>query len=218
MAIGFPISSDQLFTDLAMIVYRAAIFLVILALGWIAGRLTGIVVGKIMSKAGGDSLLRHTVIGRALIRSDYTSYKLGDVIAKWLIYFAAFLIALESLSFPILTVSVALLIAYLPLLVGSIFIFAIGVILSDWMGEFVKKSTTPEKRELFYLNIVGDLVKAILYFVTITLALGHLGVDVTILYIIAQAFAWAIAISVGVAVGLVVGWALKDKVKEWLRW
>ena len=75
------------------------------------------------------------------------------------------------------------------------------MIISDWLGEFVKKSSSPGKRDLLGLNIVGDVVKIVLYFVTLTLALNHLGVDVTILYIFAEAFAWAIAIAVGIAAG-----------------
>lgn len=216
MPIGFPTTSELL-ADLIVVAYKAIIFLAILAVGWIAGKLIGLVVGKVVSKAGGDSLLRQTVIGRALMRSDYTSFRISQTITKWLIYLVAFLVALETLSLPILTNSVGSFFIYLPRIVGSILILFIGIIFSDWIGELVKKSSSPEKRELFYLNVVGDIVKVVLYFVTITLALSYLGVDVMILYIIAQAFAWSIAIFVGVAAGVVVGWALKDKVKEWLE-
>jgi small-conductance mechanosensitive channel len=216
MVLGFPISAGQLYSDLTIVAYRTIVFLAILAIGWVAGKVIGFLVGKLVSKAGGDSLLRQTVIGRALMRSDYSSFKLGQAISKWLIYLSAFLVALDSLSLPILSSSVSSFLDYLPQLVGSLLILLVGIILSDWMGEFVKKSASPEKRELFYLNVVGNIVKVILYFVTITLVLSHLGVDVTILYIVAQAFAWAIAIFVGIAAGIAVGWVLKDKVREWL--
>jgi hypothetical protein len=216
LPIGFP-TTTELFSDLILVAYKAAIFVAILVVGWVVGKSIGFVIGKVVSKAGGDALLRQTVIGRALMRSDYTSFKLSQTITKWLIYIVAFLAALETLSLPILTSSVDAFLIYLPKIVGSLFILLIGIILSDWVGELVKKSSSPEKRDLFYLTVVGDIVKVVLYFVTITLALGYLGVDVTILYIIAQAFAWSIAIFVGVAAGVVVGWALKDKVKEWLE-
>ncbi len=173
-------------------------------------------VGRLLARAGGDSLLKQTVIGRALMRADYASFKLGNSLTKWLIYLSAFLYALYSLGLPVLTSSVLSFLNYLPVIVGSGIILLVGMILSDWLGEFVKKSVTPEKRELFYLNIVGDTIKVVLYFVTITLALTHLGVDVTILYIFAEAFAWAIAIAAGVAAGIIVGWFLKDRIKEWI--
>jgi small-conductance mechanosensitive channel len=215
MAIEFPATTGELLTDVELILYKALIFLVIIVIGWVVGRVLGMIVGRVLTRAGGDSLLRQTVIGRALLRGDYTSFRLGNTVTKWLIYLAAFLYALYSLGLPALTTSVLAFLDYLPVIVGSGIILIVGMILSDWIGEFVKKSVSPEKRELFYLNFVGDTIKVILYFVTITLALTHLGVDVTILYIFAQAFAWAIAISIGVAAGIVVGWLLKDRVKEW---
>jgi putative Mn2+ efflux pump MntP len=216
MAITFPTTSELL-SDLILVGYKALIFVAILIVGWIIGRAVGFLIGKVVSKAGGDALLRQTVIGRALMKSDYTSFKLSQTITKWIIYIVAFLAALETLSLPILTNYVSSFIIYLPRIVGAILILIIGIIVSDWMGELVKKSSSPEKRELFYLNAVGDVIKVVLYFVTITLSLSYLGVDVTILYIIAQAFAWAVAIFVGVVAGIVVGWTLKDRVKEWLE-
>jgi hypothetical protein len=41
-------------------------------------------------------------------------------------------------------------------------------------------------------------------------------IDITIVYIFAQAFAWAIAIGFGVAFGIAFGWQLKDRVKPWI--
>jgi len=211
-----PLTSAQLGQDLLVVALKAALFLIILGIGWIIGRVIGALAGKLASRAGGDALLRQTVIGRTLMRSDYPSSRLAKELTKWLIYIAAFLIALESLALPLITGYVISFLAYLPILIGSIIILMVGLILSDWAGEYVKKSVSPEKRDLFYLDLIGNIVKVILYFVTITLTLTHLGVDVTILYIFAQALAWGIAIAVGAAAGIVFGWMLKDKVKQWV--
>jgi len=216
LPIQLPITTAELVADIELILYKAAIFFAIIIIGWVVGRVLGYLVGRLLARAGGDSLLKQTVIGRALMRADFASFKLGNSVTKWLIYISAFLYALYSLGLPVLTTSVLAFLDFLPVIIGSGIILIVGMILSDWLGEFVKKSVTPEKRELFYLNIVGDTIKVILYFVTITLALTHLGVDVTILYNFSEAFAWAVAISVGVAAGIVVGWVLKDRVKDWL--
>lgn len=216
MAIQFPATSGEILADVEIVLFKAAVFFAIILIGWVVGRVLGMLVGRLLARAGGDSLLRQTVIGRALMRADYASFRLGNSLTKWLIYISAFLYALYSLGLPVLTSSVVSFLDYLPVVVGSGIILLVGMILSDWLGEFVKKSVTPEKREVFYVNVVGDVIKVVLYFVTITLALTHLGVDVEILYIFAEAFAWAIAISVGVAAGIIVGWFLKDRVKEWI--
>jgi hypothetical protein len=216
MSVQFPITGSQLISDITFVAVKAIVFFVIILAGIVIGKLLGNLVGRVIARAGGDSLLKQTVVGRALMRSDYASFKLANAITKWFVYIGAILYAFYSLGLPILTSTVTSFILYLPILIGSAIILIVGMIISDWLGEFVKKSSSPEKRDLLGLNIVGDLVKIVLYFVTLTLALNHLGVDVTILYIFAEAFAWAIAIAVGIASGLIVGWVLKDRVKEWI--
>jgi len=216
MSIGLPSTTGEFLADVELVLFKVAIFFAIIIVGWVVGRVLGMLVGRVLARAGGDSLLKKTVIGRALMRADYASFRLGNTVTKWIIYISAFLYALYSLGLPVLTSSVLAFFEYIPVIIGSGIILLVGMILSDWLGEFVKKSASPEKRELLYLNIIGDTIKVVLYFVTITLALTHLGVDVTILYIFAEAFAWAIAIAVGAAAGIVVGWFLKDRVKEWI--
>jgi small-conductance mechanosensitive channel len=209
-------STAQLVQNLALIGYKGLVFAVILAIAWGLGRLSGILAGRVVSRAGGDSVLRQTVVGRALQRSGYNAYSFSNGLAKWIVYIIGFLVALQSLSIPFVTDSVTSFLGYLPKLIGALIIFVLGIIFSDWVGELIKKSGSPEVRQVLYLSAMGDGVKAVLYFVTITIVLGHLGVDVTVLYIITEAFAWAVAIAIGVAAGLVVGWILKDRVKSWL--
>jgi small-conductance mechanosensitive channel len=207
---------DQLTQSLATIAIKILFFIAILAVTWLAGRLLGTLAGRLTARGGGDSVLRQTVVGRSLLKSGYTSSSLTGLLTRWITYLVGFLFALESLSVPFITDSVSAFLSYLPNLIGGIIILLVGIILSDWMGELAKRSFSPEISQLLYMNLVGDGVKVILYFVTITIALKQLGVDVTILYIVAQALAWGIALSVGVAAGIAVGWALKDRIKNWI--
>jgi Mechanosensitive ion channel, conserved TM helix len=201
---------------LLVMAYRVVVLLVILAIGWALGRVVGWLVGRLVVSAGGDSLFRHTAIGRALMKSGYTAGTFSKVLAKWIIYLTAFLIGIDGLGLPLVSKSVGAFLNFLPALVTSIAILVVGLILSDWIGEFVKRAASPEQRDVFYVGILADFVKLVLYFVTFTIALANLNVDLTILYIVAQPLAWALAIFVGVAAGIVVGWTLKDKVKDLL--
>ncbi|MDA4117671.1 MAG: hypothetical protein OK455_04930 [Thaumarchaeota archaeon] len=209
--------TTQLVPDFELSGYRILVFVIVVGIAWAAGRLAGILIGRLVSGTGGDAVMRQTVVGRSLQKSGFSAYSLGDGLTRWVIYVTGFLFALETLSIAFVTASVTSFLAYLPTLVGSLVIFIVGVIVSDWVGELIKKSASAEVRDVLYLSLIGDGVKVILYFVTITIVLGRLGVDVTILNIIAQAFAWSVAIAVGVAAGLVVGWILKDRVKNWLQ-
>lgn len=196
--------------------YRLVLLLVILAAGWGVGRLVGWLLSRLVTSGGGDSFFRHTSLGRALMKSGYTAATFVDIIARWIIYLTAFLIGVDGLGLPILSNTVGAFLDFLPTIVISMAILIVGLVLSDWIGEFVKRTASPEQRDVLYIGVAADLIKLFLYFVTVTIALANLNVDLTILYIIAQPLAWAVAIFVGVAAGIVVGWTLKDKLKDLL--
>jgi len=191
--------------------------LIILAVGWVIGRAAGSVVGRIVSRTGADMAFRRASVGRAILRAGYTASDFSRTVTKWIIYIIAILLALQNLSVPVISASIQSFLTYLPNVIVAFIIFIAGSILSDWAGESIKKSFTAEPNQEQYLNLFGEAVKIILYFVTITIALSQLGIDITIIYIIATAFSWAVAIAIGVALGIVLGWILKDRVKEWLQ-
>ncbi len=194
--------------------YHAAVFAVIVALGYVVGRLVGEVVGRSVDRFGLDVTMRKTAIGRAALKSGFTASELMKSVSKWSIYIVSLLFALQSLNIPYLEVPVNAMLNFIPNLIISLVIFIFGGALSDWAGEIAKKSFSQEGAPAFYTDMLGNLLKLALYFVVIDISLTELGIDVAILKIIAQAFAWGIAIFVGVSAGIVVGWLLKDRLKE----
>ncbi|HIQ29944.1 MAG TPA: hypothetical protein EYH45_05205 [Candidatus Caldiarchaeum subterraneum] len=191
--------------------------LIILAVGWVIGRVLGSIIGRIVSRTGADMSFRRASVGRAILRAGYTASDFSRTVTKWIIYLITILLALQNLSVPVISTTIQNFLNYLPNVIIAFIIFIAGSILSDWAGESIKKSFTAESNQEQYLNLFGEGVKIILYFVTITIALSQLGIDITIIYIIATAFSWSIAIAVGVATGIVLGWVLKDRVREWLQ-
>lgn len=207
---------SELVSLLVLVGYRALIFAIILAVGWAVGRLVGLLVRSFLSRMGADSVLRKSSMGRAIIKSGYTGSQFFDNVSRWIIYLAAALFALDSLGIPTISQSVSRFIDFIPDLVAGLLVLVVGFVLSDWFGEFIKKSIPQEQKDALYLGTLAEILKIVLYFITITLALRQIGIDTTILYIFAEAVAWGIAIAVGVAAGIVAGWFFKDKVKEWL--
>lgn len=208
--------NQQLMEKLVQIGSVLLVALAILVAGWVIGRLVALWVERFVSKIGVEAVFRKVALGRALIKSGYTASGISSSTAKWIIYITAILIALKSLQIPGITGYVDAFLSYIPTLLSGFIILIVGLILSDWLGEFIKSSFPQEQRQVFYINLIGDVTKVLFYYVTITLALAELGVDVTILYIFAQALAWSLAIAVGIATGIILGWMLKDKIKEWL--
>ena len=209
-----PLIDQGLIDNLLGIGYSTLIMGVILAAGLLMGRITGVAVGRIVTRIGADSVFRKTALGRVLLRSGFTASDLSKSLSKWIIYVASILIALQTLRIPAISEPIQSFLLFLPTLIEAFLILIFGFMLSDWVAELIKKGAAEEQRQTFYLDVIGDLTKVALYFITITLTLSQLRIDVTILHIFAQAFAWSVAIFVGVAAGIVVGWLLKDKIKD----
>ncbi|MDI9644309.1 MAG: hypothetical protein QFX35_03705 [Candidatus Verstraetearchaeota archaeon] len=178
------------------------------------GRAVGEIVGRSFGKLGFDATMRKTAMGRAVLKSGFTSSELMKTLTKWAIYIVSLLLALRSLEVPFLEGPIDSVLDFIPNLIIALIIFVFGGVVSDWVGEIIKKSFIQEGGPAFYTDLIGNLLKAVLYFVVITIALSELRIDVTILNTIAQAFAWGLAIFVGISAGIVVGWMLKDRLKD----
>jgi len=185
---------------------RLLSLVLILLIGWIVGRLLYALVSRIVGKLGWEHYMRKTVIGRAILSSGYTASTFSASIVKWLVYFIAILYSLYTLNIPELSAGVSQILTYLPSLFAGIIILIAGLILADWTAELVKQGQP--KNELS--TLASDVIRVFLYFIVITVALANMRIDITIIYIFATPIAWAIAI----ILGIVVGWALKDRVKE----
>jgi len=188
---------------------RAAFATIALALGWVIGRLVGFLIKNIVGKMGLETAFRKASVGRAILRGGYLPGSFFGVLGKGAIYLSAILSALKLLSIPFLTDAVQALIEYLPTLIGGVLIMVAGFTCVDWISEVIEKGTSSTLQPALLSWLVGIL----LYFVTMTIALAHMRVDVTILYIFAQALAWGLAIALGIALG----WNLKDRVGLWFE-
>lgn len=205
---SIPILSDFVETVTAYSP-RVVLAIVTLALGWIIGRLVGFLLNNFIGKMGWEPAFRRTSVGRAILRSGYTPGNFFAALGKGFVYLFTVLSALNLLSIPFLTASVQAFLEYLPNLIEGVLILVIGLVFADWVGESVEKGSY----SMVQPYLLGGLVRVLLYFAGITIALAQMRVDVTILYIFAQAFAWSLAIAIGIAFG----WYLKDKVGPWFE-
>ena len=180
-----------------------------LIVGICVGKIIGFVVNKIVGRMGCETVFRKTSVGRAIMRSGYTPEGFFSVLSRALVYIFASILALDQLSITFLTGMIQSFFDYMPMLLESVFILVFGFIFSDWIGELVEKGS-------FFSNktrLISAVTKVLLYFFSITMALSQMKIDITVLYIFAQAFAWSLAI----AFGLAIGWHLKDNIKEWMK-
>lgn len=179
---------------------------VILAIGFIIGRILEDIIADIVGEFGLDSALRGTPL-EGLVEKRGLGGLIGKVVALY-VYFLTILAAADTLQISIISDFLSQITAYIPQLVGGLAVLLIGIWLGDLIGDIVADMDT---RKL--TNYVGLGVKVLIYYLTATIALQTAGFSVTILRtfftIIVSAIAYALAIAFIIAVG--VGGALGSK-------
>ncbi len=186
--------------------------IVVLAIGWVAGRLIGKGLSRVLDRAGADDVVRGTAFGKALERSGFTIVRFFDAVTRWFIYLVAIFAAVNILDMPALSAFMRSVVEYLPSFIGGVIILILGFLIADKIGDAVASVGRGSKME--FSGIVAAGLKLLLYFVVVAMALRTMRIDVEILYIFAQALAWGAAVGIAVGLGIAVGWGFKDAVAK----
>jgi small-conductance mechanosensitive channel len=191
---------------------------VILAIGWIVGRLVAGIVRRVADRTELDRLVMETPLGGALGGSERAvSQSLGRI-GAFFVYALAVLAAADALAVELLSEWIAAAVSYLPAFVAGALIIVIGFVLADFIGDVV--AHTESVTETGYTDIFADGLRVFLYFVAVVIGLGTMGVDVQILNTFAQAAAWGLAAGIALAVGISFGLGGRDYVAanigDWL--
>lgn len=193
--------------------------LLVLFFGWLIGRTIGGYVRYLVDKVELDRHIRATSIGNMMGGSERGISKASGKLTKWFIYAVAILAAASLLDIAILSRWISQLLLYLPSFIGGLLVILIGIIVADMIGDIIQR--TEATTHTRYTKWFANGVKIFLYFVAITIGLGTMGLDVTLLHIFARAAAWGLAIGIALAIGIGFGWGIKDHIsenlEEWIR-
>ncbi|RLG50845.1 MAG: hypothetical protein DRN96_06690 [Thermoproteota archaeon] len=192
---------------------------IILLVGWIVGRLLGKGVSKILDKVGLDDALRKTVIGKAIEKSGVTTVGFFDVVVRLFVYLIAIFAAVDYLGIEVLSEYMKAVVEYLPSLLAGIFVIIVGFIISDFIGDAL--AAVGREARVEYASLFATGLKFFLYFIVLVIGLQMMKIDVSIIYLFAQAMAWGAALGIGAGLGIAVGWGFKDyvakKAEEWSK-
>ncbi len=210
---------NNLAVNVADMLPRIAGAVIALIIGWIAGRALGKAVSKLLDKVGVDDALRKTLVGKTLERSGITCVHFFDIIVRWFVYLIAIFAAVDILQIEVLSYYMNMVVAYLPNFIAGIVIFVAGFIIIDYVADFIRR--LGEEAQIAYSRIFADGLRLFLYGVVTILALSQMKIDVSILYIFANALAWGLAIGLCVGLGIALGWGFKDAIaensKKWIK-
>jgi len=188
--------------------------IVILVIGWAAGRAFGKAVSYVLDKIGVDDAIRATSIGKALEERTHVSIAtIFDVIARWFVYLLAIATASDVLGIEALTKIVSWIQGYLPNLAAGIAIILIGLVAGDFLGDLI--IDVSKKQGVEWADLIGNLFKVFIYFVVLLIGLRQMQIDVTLLEMIVQYFVIGVAVGSAIGLGVALGWGLKDVVKKY---
>jgi len=170
--------------------------LLLLLVGWIIGKVLGMVTKEILKRFKADVYFK---FGKGFEVS-----KIFGLIVSWIIYLAFIQAAVstEVLGIPTLELFVGQVLAFIPGVLGGMVIILVGYILAKYVqGQII---ATKAK----YSNFIGQVIFFFTIIITIALALPFVGIDPSLINNIILILVASIGIGIAIALGL----GLKDSV------
>ena len=181
----------------------------ILVIGWIAGRLLGKAVRMVLDKLKVDSLFADSSFLKALAGAGITISYIFDVVIRMFVYLIAVLAAVDLLNLDYLSALMKDIVEYIPHIIVFVMIVLVGFILIDYFADFLLKFHPTANVDLMAPVIL--LMRVFLYFVVAIFALSQLKLDLAIIYTFLTPVAWGIGIGLGAAIAIVFWFGLKER-------
>ncbi|WP_286878371.1 mechanosensitive ion channel family protein, partial [Methanosaeta sp. UBA458] len=112
----------------------------ILIIGWIGGRILGKIVVKLLDSVGLDDILDKTFLGEAIRRSEMTTSRLLDLIARWFVYLISIVAAVDVLNIKMLSELVNRIVLYIPHVVAGLMVLLVGLIVGTIIMRGFRKT------------------------------------------------------------------------------
>jgi len=209
---------SDLLSDLGEFLPTVLGALVVLIIGFIIARIIGDIVAGIVGGFGIGPYLQGTPLERF---GDQTG-EFGRLVGKLVTYYVYLLTLLavaDILQIDTLSTLLNTFSSYLPALVGALIVLVVGIWIAERVGALVSESD-----ESRLAHLAGIAVKILIYYITITIALGTMGFETAVLttlfttFIVAffGALGLALAIGIGVAVGLGGKEYVAENIDDWM--
>ena len=207
---GFAV--DQLITDAVAFIPKLVGAIIILVIGWFVGRYAGRFVTAIADRVNLDRLVLDTPLGAMLGGTERAVSRAFGTLTRWFVYALAILAAANVLAIQLLSEWISIALAYLPAFVGGLLVILLGFVVADFIGDAIER--TEAATQTRYTEWFAGGTRIFLYFTAVVIGLDTMGIDVTILMVVAQALAWGLAAAIAIGVGVAVGWGGKDYVSK----
>ncbi|MFC7142992.1 hypothetical protein ACFQMA_24620 [Halosimplex aquaticum] len=209
---------EQTIGDIVAFLPRLVGALVILIIGWLIGIAIGKAVQRLTNAIELDRMTMDTPLGRVMGGSEGAVSSTFGKLAKWFVVALAVLAAANVLAIDLLSQWVQTAVSYLPAFIAGLLVIVIGFVVADFIGDAIMR--TRAATETAYTSWFATGTRMFLYFSAIVIGLDTMGIDVSILYTFAEAFAWGLAAAVAIGVGIALGWGghsyVAENIERWM--
>lgn len=186
--------------------------LVVLVVGFVVGRVLGDIVADVVGGFDVAPFLRETPLER-LSDTEGEFGRLTGLLVTYYVYFLTLLAVADILRITALSTLLNSFAGYLPALVGGLLVLLVGVWVAERVGGLVREASGSGVG-----RVAGLLVKVVIYYLTVTIALSTIGFDVAVLTNLfttfVVAFLGALALALAIGIGLAVGFGGQEFVAE----
>lgn len=183
----------------------AAIILIII--GYFIALGIGHLVKLLFEKSGLDHYLEKSKFSKA-VGHFHLSRLLGEI-TKWYIFIIFLTAAVDLLELGTLSSLLQEFVSWLPNLIVAGIVVILGVALAHFVSMKIEEHTMTKGVKFF-----SKLVKIVIYFIILIIALQQIGVEVSILENTWYLLIGALAVGLAIALGIGLGGALKQEGRE----
>jgi hypothetical protein len=186
--------------------------ILLLVVGFIVGRIVGDVVADLIKGFRIGPHFRDTPLESISDQEGELGRVVGAIVTYY-VYLLTLLAVADLLEIEALSTLLARFASYVPALLGALAVLLVGIWFAEVVGRLIR-----ERDEGRVMDVSALVVKIFIYYVTITIALAAIGLEVTVLTTLFSglvlAFFGALAISLGIGIGIAVGLGGQDYVAE----
>jgi len=183
---------------------------VLLAIGFVAGKIVGRIADKtarkIMKKAKLEAISDVHMIEETIGKFD--SVNLIASTLRWFVYLFFVVAAINALQLQQLTTAMTSLWLWIPNLLAFVLIVIIGSVVANYLIKWVNHELMV--RHYGGTRYIGVGIKTVIYSIVFAVGLTQIGIGQSIIPTLVSAFSWSIAIAIGAAIAVGLGFTLKD--------
>ncbi|WP_459190730.1 membrane protein [Halosimplex sp. J119] len=209
---------EQTLADIVAFLPRLVGAVIILVIGWLIGIAVGKAVQRLTDAIELDRMTMGTPLGRIMGGSEGAVSSTFGKLAKWFVVALAVLAAANVLAIDLLSEWVSTAVSYLPAFIAGLLVIVVGFVVADFIGDAIMR--TRAATQTSYTSWFATGTRMFLYFTAIVIGLDTMGIDVSILYTFAEAFAWGLAAAIAIGVGIAIGWGghsyVAENIERWM--